>query len=134
MVYSISDPEHAYYGIVEAMNYAEKFNIPVVVLTDKCIAETNISLPEYDASKVTIERGFTAASDINASSDRYALDNPIGSRWLPGSSNHVYFANGDEHSEDGTLIEDAENCQKMADRRKERISILEASLPKPEIL
>jgi 2-oxoglutarate ferredoxin oxidoreductase subunit alpha len=101
MVYSISDPEHAYYGIVEAMNYAEVYNIPVVVLSDKCIAETNISLPEFDATKIIIQRGLVPVEDITESSKRYNINNPIGSRWIPGTSDHVYYANGDEHDEKG---------------------------------
>jgi len=134
MVYAISDAEHAYCGITEAMNYAEELHIPVVVLTEKTIAETNISLPDFDNSKIEIKRWITQGSDVSSSSERYSYENPLWKRWLPGSSDYLYYANGDEHREDGVLCEDEVWCQKMANRRLDRMKLVQESLPKPEIL
>lgn len=71
---------------------------------------------------------------------RYQLtQNGISPRWIPGSTdefgnpNPIYFANGDEHNELGSVDESSENAILMADKRKLKQIEIEKELPEPEI-
>lgn len=71
---------------------------------------------------------------------RYQLtSNGISPRWIPGSNdefgnpNPIYFANGDEHNELGSVDESSGNAILMADKRKFKQMEIEKYLPEPEI-
>lgn len=72
---------------------------------------------------------------------RYQLtQNGISPRWIPGSydefgnPNPIYFTNGDEHDELGSVDESSANAILMADKRKLKLIEIEKYLPQPEIL
>lgn len=51
-------------------------------------------------------------------------------RRLPGTSETIFFCNGDEHKEDGTLDESVESAHMIMKRIKKKKAILEI-LPEP---
>ena len=66
---------------------------------------------------------------------RYKITkNGISKRWLPGTSKAYYFANGDEHWEDGSLTEDAKESEEMYMKRVRKIETIKKVLPEPEII
>ena len=71
---------------------------------------------------------------------RYQLtQNGISPRWIPGSNDEfgnphpIYFANGDEHNELGSVDESSSNAILMTDKRKLKQIEIEKYLPEPEI-
>ncbi|MBI5414449.1 2-oxoacid:acceptor oxidoreductase subunit alpha [Candidatus Peregrinibacteria bacterium] len=136
-VLACSDPESSYELIQHALNIAEKYQIIVVVLTEKTILESRMTTEFFELKKIPIERGIV--TDPNAlknlvSKNRYEFtESGVSLRWLPGSGPAHYYANGDEHHEDGTLAEDAEPAKKMMEKRMRKLKTVEETLPEPEI-
>lgn len=133
-VVAVSDPESAFTKIQIAFNIAEKYQIPVIVLTDKYIAESVYMVEQFDTS-IPIERGIYSATEVDAddSIQRYSLtDNGISPRWLPGTSSKTYIANSDEHFETGRLTEDGEQAQLMMEKRMRKLDTLNGEIPDPE--
>jgi len=136
LVIAVGDPYDAFDLTQHAFNYAEKFQIPVMLLTEKGIAETHWTIPMYEQEKIPIERGLVEGKELAelVNEDRYRItENGVSKRWIPGSSEAYYFANSDEHLEDGSLTEDAEPASKMIAKRMRKMETLLEALPEPEI-
>lgn len=135
LVLAASDPKSCYELTQVGLNLAEKYQIPVILLTEKQIAESLYlvdSLPE----PLPIERGLVAEAEVESlePSDRYKITkNGVSKRWLPGTAQATYDANSDEHWEDGSLTEEAENSREMYDKRLRKMVALRAELPEPTL-
>ena len=91
----------------------------MVLLTEKQIAETLMTVPEFLQNVFPIERGLTdPAKEKVASFDRYKItEDGLSKRWIPGSDEEAYyFSNSDEHDEMGRLTEDAEPSKAMYEK------------------
>jgi 2-oxoglutarate ferredoxin oxidoreductase subunit alpha len=136
-VIAASDACDAYELIQHSFNIAEKFQIPVILLTEKQIAESNFLVQKfYD---VEINRSLVKGDSVHATigdtdeyvDKRYSVDQPISKRWVPGTSWNLYLANSDEHNEVGDSIEDAETTKKMMEKRMEKLNLLQTAFPEP---
>ncbi|MSR67351.1 2-oxoacid:acceptor oxidoreductase subunit alpha [Candidatus Peribacteria bacterium] len=138
LVISISDASDAFTLMNEAFNIAEEFQISVIVLTDKQIAEALYTQEPYDLTKTKIKRGLVTDSEKLKklkSSDRYAANakNGISPRWLPGADAATYVAQGDEHNADGTVDESSANAKAQMEKRMKKMEALKAALPEPNL-
>ena len=50
-------PQDAFYAAVKTFNLAEKYQTPVLILTDHHLATSYATVDRFDLSKVKIERG-----------------------------------------------------------------------------
>ena len=138
-VLSVSDADDAFTLMNEAFNIAEKFQISVIVLTDKQIAEALYTQPLYDMKKVKIDRGLLVTDPAKLqklkASDRYdpSAKDGISPRWVPGAVAATYAAQGDEHSPDGSVDESAPNAVAQMEKRMKKAEALKRSLPEPEL-
>jgi 2-oxoglutarate/2-oxoacid ferredoxin oxidoreductase subunit alpha len=138
-VLSVSDAHDAFHLMPEAFNIAEKYQISVIVLTDKQVAEALYTQAPYDQSIATIERGLvTDPAELKAlkSSDRYDPDHikyDVSPRWLPGTEAATWNAQGDEHDAAGNVDEGAQNAKDQMLKRNRKGHILRRTLPEPEL-
>ena len=136
IVMAASDSSDCFSLIQHAFNFAEKYQIPVIVLTEKNICESILSINISGEKKIPIERGLVVGKDLAnlKNSDRYKLTaSGVSLRWLPGTSEAYYFANSDEHLEDGSLTENAENVKVMHEKRMKKADLIVEALPDPVI-
>ncbi|MDD4954857.1 MAG: 2-oxoacid:acceptor oxidoreductase subunit alpha [Candidatus Omnitrophica bacterium] len=112
--------EEAFYLTIHAFNLAEKYQIPVFIMTDQHLADSyrNVDILNQDAVKV--ERFIISkelSKEINGYK-RYELnDSGISARALPSWINDVMYADSDEHSEEGHITEDALVRTQMVEKR-----------------
>ena len=133
LVIACSDPQNCYENIQHAFNMAEKYQIPVMVLSEACIGMSNTVVPAFDNDLIPIERHLPTDLDNLKPSDRYAItESGISTRWIPGSSKTIYFANGDEHHPDGSLDESL-TAGDMIQKRIRKLQTIENDLPEPDI-
>ncbi|MEO6728729.1 MAG: 2-oxoacid:acceptor oxidoreductase family protein [Candidatus Dojkabacteria bacterium] len=138
-VLAVKDAEDTFYKVQEAFNIAEKFQIPVIVLTDKYIAESSFQIEKLDEGKIPIIRGNLIVDEKELlelkATDRYKFsESGISKRWLPGSKAEGFNAQSDEHDEEGNLTEDAIPAEKMMEKRLSKMKTLVNELPEPEVL
>jgi 2-oxoglutarate ferredoxin oxidoreductase subunit alpha len=138
-VMAVSNTEDAFDLMPIAFNLAEEYQLSVIVLTDKQIAEALYTQQSFDQSKAEIKRGTRLASvdQLAAlkSSDRYDTSVPDGVslRWLPGQEAATYAAQGDEHDPAGTVNETAHNGFAQMEKRMRKLEALKGALPEPEL-
>lgn len=132
-VFAASDITSAFVGIQQAFNIAEKFQIPVIVMTEKQIAESLFAVPSLPAP-LPIERHLVPEAELATlkPEDRFGeSETGVSKRWLPGQSPAVFDANGDEHLADGSLTEEAFPVQAMYEKRMRKHEALLKELPEP---
>lgn len=133
LVMAASDPKSCYELIQHGMNYAETFQLPVILLSEKSIAEAQQMVDELKGG-ISIERGLVNGKALEklTPSDRFKItENGISKRWLPGTSLSGYFANSDEHKEDGVLTEKGDEVKLIFEKRMRKMETLKKALPDP---
>ena len=93
--------EDCFWATVEAFNIAERFQVPVIVLTDQGLATRMEVIPKPDTGKVELwERKTSAGFDGDYKRYAYTEDSvsPMG---IPGEAGGQYVATGIEHDELG---------------------------------
>lgn len=121
------DLEEAFYLMGDAFNLADEYQMPVVVLSDQHLADSFSTIKPFDLSKVEIKRGKVVQGD-EAGADylRYRFtEDGISPRLYPGFGEGVVISAGDEHDEQGHLIEDAETRQRMVEKRGAKQKLVE---------
>lgn len=136
IVLACSDPSSSFELIQQAFNLAESFQCPVIVLTEKTISESKVTVPDLPQHQIPMRRGLVAEPQELAelqSTDRYQITNSgVSKRWLPGSSQTIYFANSDEHGADGSLNENPD-VKDMIAKRIRKLETIKQVIPEPEI-
>jgi 2-oxoglutarate ferredoxin oxidoreductase subunit alpha len=136
LVLAATDPLDAFHKMVRAFNLADKYQIPVMVLTDQFLADSGFSFEEFDVEAIK-PVSFLADPESIKDYKRYQLnDSGISPRLYPGQSEHLVVADSDEHDERGHITEDLLNvalpmAQKRMTKNKE---IIKDVLPPQEIL
>jgi 2-oxoglutarate ferredoxin oxidoreductase subunit alpha len=118
--------EDAFWLTVKAFNLAEKYQLPVIILTDQHLASSYATVTPFDLSEVTIDRGLLL-SEVESPSEymRHKITpSGISARTFPGLSKALVVTDGDEHDEEGHLIEDAgERTLQMQKRLRKLLSL-----------
>src|SRR3984957_1197771 len=128
---------------VEALNLADKYQMPVIIVSDLQLSEHPETIEPGDlTADVKIDRG-EVVSEWNPQTQgkfhRYALTaSGVSPRPLPGTANTLYVAPTDEHDEDGILISDV-FCnwalrRKMNEKRMKKVALALKDLPAPKLV
>ncbi|MEM0048405.1 MAG: 2-oxoacid:ferredoxin oxidoreductase subunit alpha [Ignisphaera sp.] len=127
VVIASGDHEEAFYDAIEAFNIAERFQVPVIHLLDKFLANTVKTVPLPDLNKVKIFRGDISSGGLNYK--RFDLSKLISPRAFLGTPDTVMWYAGDEHDELGHIVEDPENRVSMYSKRIEKMDLILRELP-----
>jgi 2-oxoglutarate/2-oxoacid ferredoxin oxidoreductase subunit alpha len=135
MITALRKPEESFYQTARAFNLAEKYQLPVILLSDQYLADYTVTVPPFDVSQVTIERHLVDGSDYNAQKpyQRYALtEDGISPRLIPGKAKgQVVLADSDEHDEAGHITESAEMRISMMKKRMGKLELLRKEIQEP---
>jgi 2-oxoglutarate/2-oxoacid ferredoxin oxidoreductase subunit alpha len=143
IVFSSGDIEESYYDTIKVFNFAEKFQMPVIHLLDKAIANSIATCKIFDQQRILIDRGLLMENVPDSSPDlgdanhyrrfRLIQDNKnnkdndakysISPRVLLGTENGIFWNTGDEHTEEGHITEDPEIRTAMMDKRMDKLMI-----------
>jgi 2-oxoglutarate ferredoxin oxidoreductase subunit alpha len=133
LVLAPSSPYDAFRKVVKAFNLADKYQMPVIVLTDHFLAGSQFSVPDFDLD--TISPGFHLADPEEIDDyKRYQLtEYGISPRLYPGQSEHLVGVDSDEHDEWGHITEDLGSTVKaMVQKRLAKIGGLKEEISPPE--
>jgi 2-oxoglutarate ferredoxin oxidoreductase subunit alpha len=135
------DTRDCFDSAVEAFNLAEKYQCPVIVVTDLLLSEHPETVdPEYFSADVPIDRGEMVSGwkSSNGAFKRYAFTKSgISPRTIPGTADTLYIAATDDHDEEGVLISDvfcnAAIRRKISEKRMKKLDLALRDLPAPQI-
>ncbi|OPJ57988.1 2-oxoacid:acceptor oxidoreductase subunit alpha [Clostridium oryzae] len=132
MVIAIKTIKDAFYQTIRAFNMAEKYQLPVIILSDQYLADGAASVKPYDLSRVKVYKsGKLEVKDGEYL--RYKITkNGVSPRLIPGKTRNFVTADSDEHDERGWITESAEVRKQMMDKRMRKLEGLKQELEEPE--
>ncbi len=134
-VFAPFHPLDAFYLMERAFNLADKYQVPVIIMSDKYLGMSNYSIDDLDASKVKIIRPKRPSQeDLKNGYKRYQItEDGISPLLWPGESDHLVHVSGDEHDAQTWYAEEAETRIKMANKRFAKLKYMEQEIQSPEI-
>ena len=132
LVYAPGTIAQAFKITQQAFNIADRYQIPVFILTDQDFVDSYYNTPTLELSELRNEHRFVETDDDYV---RYRLtEDGISPRGVPGFGNGLVRADSDEHDERGHITEDLEHVRPaMVEKRlHKRRHLLEDVLEEPE--
>ncbi len=125
--------EDAFWLTVKAFNIADKYQLPVLLLTDQHLASSYTTVERFDASKVTIDRGLLFSGGESGYRRHAITQSGISPRAFPGQEGILVATDADEHDEEGHIIEDAYTRTQMMLKRLRKLDGLREEIGSPRI-
>lgn len=122
VVIAPGDVEECLYYIIHAFNIAEKYQTPVIYLTDQSLAHRTQTFAWPDFKKVPVVNRLAPTDAELKPYQRFKLtENGISPMAIPGTEGGMYAATGLEHSEGGAPNFTPKNHVVMATKRAKKI-------------
>src|SRR5256712_8515648 len=127
------DVEECFRDTFDAFNYADRYQVPVIVLADKFLASSYRSIDLFNGDGMKVDRGdMLQEEDIAKMGDyrRYQFTElGISPRAIPGQKGGIFWTTGDEHDEYGHITEASEVRVKMMTKRMRKIELASEVIP-----
>lgn len=120
VIFAPGNPEQAISLTAKAFDLSQKYQIPVFVMTDQYLADTQWTLDGFPLDDLPMKDYRACAEELDGLDGygRHAFTSdgvsPFG---MPGGTRHVVVTDSDEHNEAGHLIEDGGTRKKMVEKR-----------------
>jgi len=124
VVIAPGDIEECFYETMRAFNWAEKYQMPVILLTDKYLVESQRSVEPFDINRVKIERGAIITGQYTKQEEykRHKItETGVSPRAFPLTKGAIVRTSADEKDEYGYTTEDPELTTKNADKRMRKL-------------
>lgn len=135
VVYAPGTIEQAFYLTVKAFNVAEKWQVPVLIMTDQHLADSYRNIPMFDLNRAKAERYIISKEESKNITNyrRYQFTGSgVSPRAIPSWIEDVIYVDSDEHNEEGHITESAEIRNKMVEKRLyKKMSGLEREIEPP---
>lgn len=138
IVLAAASIEDCYYITQEAFNLAEKFQTPVIVLSDLQFGMCKQSVPAFDLHRVGIERGKLIREglpELDTKKKEYFhrfenVEDGISPRTIPGVKNGMFLSTGLEHNVFGKPAEGVgDRVMEMEKRHRKFAGVAEVITP-----
>jgi 2-oxoglutarate ferredoxin oxidoreductase subunit alpha len=142
IVMAPGDTEEYFYFGMDAFNYAERYQCPVIFLLDKNLANSTKTVSWFDPNQLTVDRGALLSDEEllkmvhsnggsqNGKYKRFQFtESGISPRAVAGQEGGVFWNTGDEHNEYGHITEDPMLRLKMMEKRMGKLDLAEKEIP-----
>ena len=134
MVIALRNPSDAFYQTMRAFNLAEKYQIPVILLSDQYLGDATSTVAPFDSKKIQMVEPESEYSGKGEYLRYWYTENGISPRLIPGKTEHLVAIDSDEHDERGWITESAEVRTRMMDKRMKKLESLKQELQEPEFI
>lgn len=121
----------------KAFELAEKYQIPVIILTDKYILEAPQTMP-MPAAEYQLQRyGMVKNEELPADDSyrRYKLtESGVSPRSIPGQPHGLQITNSYEHDEFGFATESAQMTMLQVEKRAKKVASIMQEIPQPMLI
>lgn len=127
-----ADAKEAFELSRRAQILAETYQTPVILLSDKYLAESRfcfgLETETFNNARFGIEN--KPEPDKSGFFPRYRSDSPVSLRTIPGTLGGVYIANADDHDEYGLSTEESVERIAQVDKRNKKLESMRLEMPK----
>ncbi len=132
IIFSPGTLEDAFYLTQKAFNLADKFQVPVFIMTDQYFVDSYYNIPTLNLSNIKIEKHITKTKKDYM---RYKItDDGISPRGIPSYGNGLVSVDSDEHDEEGHITEDLDFRTQIVDKRLKKIELIKKEIISVELI
>jgi 2-oxoglutarate ferredoxin oxidoreductase subunit alpha len=135
IVLASGDIRECFYDAARAFNYAERYQVPVIHLADKALANSSQTYAFFDTAQYSIQRG-SVLGEADLQGEEYKrfrfTENGVSPRVFLGTKNGVHRYTGNEHNEFGHRSEDPVNRTQMVEKRMKKLETIDKEIPVDE--
>ena len=128
-----ADPVDCFDLTIEALNLAERWRLPVILLLDQALSQNTATSPRFDLSKVRVDRGKRLTPETAAKLAQYKVyefaSDGVSPYTAPGTPGIWAEVTGNEHDEWGHVSVNPANRLKMMKKRMEKLVHARSELP-----
>ena len=134
IVLASGDLEESFYDVAKAFNFAERYQVPVIHLLDKALANSDQTLPMFDPRRMKIDRGYLLRGPVAQAEGRGVrrfelTETGVSPRPAVGAKGRTFWNSGDEHDEKGHISEDPTNRMAMMEKRMGKLDLAAKEIP-----
>ncbi len=132
IVIASGDIEEAFRDSYESFNWADRYQVPVIVLLDKFLAHSYWTVDALEMSDLKVDRGkiFRPKEPDKDGYRRHAItDDGVSPRAFPGTPGSVFSTTSDEHDPQGHITEGVENRVAMMRKRMRKLETAAREIP-----
>lgn len=131
IVLASGDIMECFYDAARAFNYAEIFQIPVIHLVDKALADSYKTYRIFEIEGYRIRRGkVLEEAELKGEYRRFKLtEDAVSPRVFLGTIGGVHWYTGDEHNEFGHITEHPSMRTSMVEKRMKKLEIIDREIP-----
>lgn len=134
MVIALRDQEDAFYQTARAFDIAERYQIPVILLSDQYLGDATATVKPFDLNRVKVAQPLREWPE-GEEYLRYRLtETGISQRLVPGKARAFVSADSDEHDEGGRIIEGSDMRNRMMEKRMGKLALLKEELQEPDFI
>ncbi len=131
IIFAPGSLEECFYLTQKSFNLAAKYQVPVFILTDQYLMDTDYNIPSLDLKKLTVEKHIVKT---DADYKRYLLvESCFSPRGIPNFGRAVVPADSHEHDEWGHISEDLEFRVKIVNKRLKKLTVIEEDVAQPHL-
>lgn len=134
MVIALRNHTDAFYQTIRAFDLAERYQIPVILLSDQYLGDSTATVEPYDLNDIQVAEPSQEKYDEGEYLRYKITEDGISPRLIPGKTKNLVSADSDEHDERGFIIESSEERIKMMDKRMRKLDKLMEELQEPEFI
>jgi len=124
--------EQGFFLTRQAFYLADKYQVPVFILTDQHYLESKYNVKDLDVS-IVLDQHYIVQTDHDYK--RYALsESGVSPRGIPGFGQGKVRVDSDEHDEDGFITEDAQMRIAMTKKRLKKLDALKEEIMPPTLV
>ena len=123
--------EDCFYQTMRAFNMADKYQLPVVILTDQFLADSTATVPRFELNRIGIERHINYDTE---GYKRYDYDKILNGRKFPGLDDTLIMNDSHVHDEYGHMTETIEDTLKLKHRLMKKLDLMKDDLLEPEYI
>ncbi|MGQ9645997.1 MAG: 2-oxoacid:acceptor oxidoreductase subunit alpha [Thermodesulfobacteriota bacterium] len=124
--------EDCFYLAQKAFDLADRYQVPVFILTDQYLLESHYNIPSLDPTQFPLTKHFV---ETKLGYRRYQLtESGLSPRGIPGFGEGLVVLDSDEHDEEGHITEDLDLRTKMVNKRLKKLDLLQNDAIPPEFV
>ena len=132
IILASGDIKECFYDAAEVFNLAEKYQMPVIHLLDKAMANCSQTYPVFDYANAKIDRGeIVTEKELEGKEyKRFRFtETGVSPRAFLGTKNAVQWCTGDEHNESGNINEEPIVRRLMMEKRIKKLDLVDKEVP-----
>jgi 2-oxoglutarate ferredoxin oxidoreductase subunit alpha len=134
IVLAAGDPQDCFWLTIDACNLAQRYQMPVFLITDQAVSQNMATVPEFNLDDVKIDVGKRLSAEDLEKIEKYGryeiTEDGVSPYTVPGTPGGVSLVTGNERDEFGLVSTDPGNRVQMAEKRQRKLKAAIPHLPK----